>query len=104
MQFLAALFRRGIIVVSHTVAAVKPSCTLMITRQRFLGSAIDWYVGIAEFDGIQSIARRLLDVYVPRNRGDRHHADIRRSKRHDKRDRVVRSDVRIDQKRSHERV
>lgn len=62
--------------ISQTVAAVKPRSTCMGAEQWLLCANIDRNIDAAEFNGIESVARSLLQVNVPGYSCDRGHAHL----------------------------
>ena len=83
--------------ISQPIAAVKPGRILIGAQKRFVGASVDRHTRPAEFDRIESIARRLQNGDIPGNGRDRHHANVGRAQRHNERDRIIGRCVSIDQ-------
>jgi len=98
VQFLRRLARRRIVVVPQPVAPVKPTRVLVGAKQRFFRAREDRNIRTAKFYCIESVARRLFEVHISGNDGDRGNPDVGGTQRHDERDRVVGSCVGIDEK------
>jgi hypothetical protein len=84
-------------VISESIAAVKPRCALVRAKQRFFCACINWNIGSAEFNGVERIARSLLNIHISGDGRDRCNLDVRRAKSHDDRHSVVGGSVGIDQ-------
>ena len=86
---------------SKTVGAVKPGGTLVLAQERLFCSAVDRNVGTAKFYGIERVASRLIDVDVPRNRGDCSDVNVGRAQRHNDCNRIIGGSVCINEEGSH---
>ena len=69
----------------------------MGTQEWLVGTAIDWNVGSAEFNGIERVARGLLNFDISGDRRDCDQANFRGAESHDERDGIVRGNVGVDQ-------
>ena len=83
--------------ISQAIAAVKPRRVLIGAQKWFVGTSAHRHVRPAEFDGIESVARRLQNGDIAGDSRDRHHPNVRRTQRHDERDRIVGGCVSINQ-------
>ena len=94
------LTRSGIVVISKSIAAMKPGCVLIGAEERLVGAGVNRHLRAAEFDRVESVAGRLRKRNIPGDSRYRRDADIRRAQRHDQRNGIIGSCVGIDKESS----
>jgi hypothetical protein len=85
-------------VIAEAVGTVKPVCDYELSQERSFRAGVNWHIRAAQFHGKQSIARCLCDGDVAGHDSDGSHLNVSRAQRHNDRNGIVGSCVRVNQK------
>src|SRR3954453_18602707 len=98
MIFFRELLRSRVVVISESVASVKPGCILIRTHRRFCCTRVHRNTGSAKLNSVESIARGLLEMDVPGHPRDRGDLYVGRAQCHYQSHCIVGSSVCVDEK------
>ena len=82
---------------SQPIAAMKPGSTLIFAQQWFGGAGVNRDIGATEFNCVERVAGRLLNLDIAGYGGDRGDADVGSTKSHDESDGIVGGGVGINE-------
>src|SRR5437667_5529872 len=97
VRFSRRFTGRRVIVISQSVATMKPGCALMHSKQRFFSTGINRDIGSAEFNCVERVPGGLLNINISGDCRDCCNLDVGCAKSHDDRHGVVGGGVGIDQ-------
>ena len=89
---------RGVPVIAQAVLAMKPLRMQMLAVEWLLGPQKHGHIRSTKLGSIESVSRGLSNRYIPRDRCDGSHANVRRTQSHNERHGIVRTSVSINQK------